>query len=130
MLPLIAESTWKHLPNPPKFTADRLDAFGCNGSALQILGLAEGLFSFVKNDTPFMAQFYILEDASSDMIIPSTWFSAFKAKLDYNLLSLTYSLPTQAFLIDAHGVVVLTPEEQLSQEQGQIDMNLRASKEP
>ena len=119
MLPLIAESTWKQLPNPPKFTADRLDAFGCNGSALQILGLAEGLFSFVKNDTPFMAQFYILEGASSDMIIPSTWFSAFKAKLDYNLLSLTYSLPTQAFLIDAHGVVVLTPEEQLSQEQGQ-----------
>ena len=102
----------------------------CGSMLPLILGLAEGLFSFVKNDTPFMAQFYILEDASSDMIIPSTWFSAFKAKLDYNLLSLTYSLPTQAFLIDAHGVVVLTPEEQLSQEQGQIDMNLRASKEP
>ena len=102
MLPLLAENQYQQLTNAPKFSTETLNAFGCNGSELSILGMAEGLFSFVKGGTPFRAQFYILQNASSPCILPSTWLKAFHAVLDYNLLSLTYTVPGYDFLINAH----------------------------
>ena len=121
MLPLISEEQYQGLSVAPKVTDETLSAFGCNGSQLSIIGKAEGLFRFVKHDNSFLAQFYILQNASSPCILPSTWLETFKAKLDYNLLSLTYTLPEYQFLINAQGQIIRrgTPEVEIEAEVGE-----------
>ena len=118
MLPLLAEDEYQKLAKTPQFSSDTLNAFGCNKSALDIVGKAQGWFSFVKHDTPFLAEFYILRNASSPCILPSTWLKAFQATLDYNLLSLTYTLPVQDFLINAKGQIEIVGQREVDDEQG------------
>ena len=127
MLPLLAEQKYRQLKPPPKFSHDTLNAFGCNGSALNIIGKVQGSFRFVQHDTAFQAQFYVLQDASSPCIIPSTWLKAFQATLDYNLLALTYTLPRRDFVINVQGQFENISQQQLDceSEKKEVDTESR-----
>ena len=115
MIPLLSESVYTKLAETtkPLFTEDTLLACGCNGSQLDIPGVVTGLFKFHKNETPFKCQFYVLRQATSACIIPSSWLDQLNAVLDYNCFVLTYDTPPSQALLTVQGELVSLKAEQL-----------------
>ena len=64
MLPLLSDSIYAKLTSTTVFTSDTIEAYGCNGSSLEITGIATGKLAFHINDTPIKAQFYILKKST------------------------------------------------------------------
>ena len=93
MVPLLSEDIYTKVTKQVTFTSETIEAYGCNGSSLEIIGVATGNLSFHKNDTPIKAQFYVLRKSTQDCILPHTWLGKLRAVLDYNLSCLTYEIP-------------------------------------
>ena len=109
MVPLIAESVYIKVKTSPSFDETNmfkeanLEAYGCNGSSLIILGVVEGRLQLHEQDAPIKAQFYILKQSTQECIIPHSWLSKIKAVLDYNTSAFKYELPLQASILTADG---------------------------
>ena len=101
-IPLLCDSIYDKIPNP-KFSTDQIDAFGCDGGKLEILGTVLGELRFHRFDAPIQAQFYILKNSSQQAIIPHSWLKQLKAVLNYNLSSLSYEIPSKKCLLTADG---------------------------
>ena len=95
----------KHKHANLTFTNRTLKAFGCNGSELQIENSVIGRLFFHQHDSPILAEFYILKNASQACIIPHPWLQALKAIIDYNIQSIQYELPqgNKSYILTADG---------------------------
>ena len=94
-----------------KFTNKSIVAFGCSGTQLDIKGSVIGQLYFHSNDSPILAEFYLLQGASQNCIIPHPWLEALHVVIDYNTLSLKYELPVanrHGYLLTAEGDLELT----------------------
>ena len=68
MIPLLNEMIYNKIATP-NFSKHSIEAYGCNGGELDILGVVTGSLKFHKHDSPINAQFYILKDS---MAYPSS----------------------------------------------------------
>ena len=105
MIPLINELIYKKILNP-KFSVQTIEAYGCDGGELNILGTVTGSLKLHKYDSPIEAQFYILKDATQNAIIPHTWLKSLKAVLDYNLSTISYEFPTEDSMLSTEGTLI------------------------
>ena len=103
MIPLLAEAVYIKIAPKTLFTTETIEAFGCNGSQLNITGIVTGNLSFHPNDFPIKAQFYVLKESTQPCIIPHSWLSRLHAVLDYNLSSLTYEIPPDGNILTVDG---------------------------
>ena len=103
MIPLLAEAVYIKIAPKTLFTTETIEAFGCNGSQLNITGIVTGNLSFHPNDFPIKAQFYVLKESTQPCIIPHSWLGQLHAVLDYNLSSLTYEIPPDGNILTVDG---------------------------
>ena len=78
-IPLLCSSIYDKIPNP-HFSANQIDAFGCDGGKLDILGVVSGELRFHRYDSPIKAEFYILKNSSQKAILPHCWLRLLKAQ--------------------------------------------------
>ena len=103
-IPLIADHIYQEAKDHIlDLREESLQAFSCNGGKLDIEAIATGNLQLHQNDTPITAEFYILKQSTQDCILPHTWLSKLKAKLDWQTQTLTYELPQDNCILRASG---------------------------
>ena len=103
-IPLIADHIYQQAKDHIlDLREESLQAFSCNGGKLDIEAIATGNLQLHQNDTPITAEFYILKQSTQDCILPHTWLSKLKAKLDWQTQTLTYELPQDNCILRASG---------------------------
>ena len=108
MIPLLNEMIYNKIATP-NFSKHSIEAYGCNGGELDILGVVTGSLKFHKHDSPINAQFYILKDSIQTSIIPHSWLRSLKAILDYSTSTLFYEMPGANILLAVDGTLLPLP---------------------